>query len=117
YFSEVATGHDALLTHLLAMAITIGIILGGVKSGIERAVSIMMPLLFLILAGLALWAMTLPGAEAGYAAYLKPDLSRVLDGNTLRLAAGQAFFSLSLGMGAMMTYASYLDRKTNLSRD
>lgn len=116
YFARVSTGHDALVTHLLAMAFTIGIILGGVKSGIERAVTVMMPALFLILVGLALWSMTLPGAGAGYVAYLKPDFSKV-DGNVLRLAAGQAFFSLSLGMGAMMTYASYLERKTNLSRD
>ncbi len=117
YFAEVASGGDALFTHLLFMAITIAIILGGVKRGIERAVTVMMPLLFVILAGLAIWAMTLSGAGAGYAAYLKPDFARVLDGDTLRQAAGQAFFSLSLGMGAMMTYASYLGRKGNLGRD
>jgi NSS family neurotransmitter:Na+ symporter len=117
YFAEVSSGGDALLTHLLFMTITVGIILGGVKRGIERSVTVMIPLLFVILAGLALWATTLPGAAAGYDAYLKPDLSLLLSGDILRQAAGQAFFSLSLGMGAMMTYASYLGRNGNLGRD
>jgi NSS family neurotransmitter:Na+ symporter len=93
------------------------IILGGIKKGIERAVTLMMPLLFLLLVGLALWSATLSGAGAGYAAYLRPELGHLLNGKILAQAAGQAFFSLSLGMGAMMTYASYLKTRGDLGRD
>jgi NSS family neurotransmitter:Na+ symporter len=117
YFGAVSTGGDALLSHLGFMAITIGVILGGVRGGIERAVTWMMPLLFLILIGLALWSATLSGATSGYAYYLRPDLGHLLNGKILTQAAGQAFFSLSLGMGAMMTYASYLKGQGNLGRD
>lgn len=117
YFGQVSRGGDAVVAHLIFMAITIAIVASGVKSGIERANLIMMPLLFLILVGLALWAVTLPGGGAGYAYYLKPNLERLLDPDTLADAAGQAFFSLSLGMGAMMTYASYLRSQENLARE
>jgi neurotransmitter:Na+ symporter, NSS family len=117
YFAEVSRGGDAVFTHLLFMGLTILIILGGIKRGIERAVLLMMPLLFLLLIGLALWSATLPGAGAGYAAYLSPDLGNLFNGKILTQAAGQAFFSLSLGMGAMMTYASYLKTRGDLGRD
>ncbi|GIW52091.1 MAG: sodium-dependent transporter [Gemmatimonadales bacterium] len=117
YFAQVSSGGDAVIAHLVFMAITIYIVAWGVKKGIERASLIMMPLLFLILIGLALWAATLPGGGAGYAYYLKPDLRRLLEPEILADAAGQAFFSLSLGMGAMMTYASYLKSEENLGRE
>jgi NSS family neurotransmitter:Na+ symporter len=67
--------------------------------------------------GLAIWATTLSGGGAGYAYYLKPRLKELLDTAIITDAAGQAFFSLSLGMGALMTYASYLKSKTNLGRE
>lgn len=117
YFTRVSSGTGALLTHLFFMLIAITIILGGVRRGIERAVLIMMPLLFLILAGLALWSSTLSGAGAAYAYYLDADFSNLFQREILTDAAGQAFFSLSLGMGAMMTYASYLHTHQNLGRD
>lgn len=117
YFTNVSSGGDAVVTHLLFMGVTVFIILGGIKRGIERAVLLMMPLLFLLLLGLAAWSATLSGAAAGYASYLRPDLGKLLDGNILTQAAGQAFFSLSLGMGAMMTYASYLKTRGDLGRD
>ncbi len=117
YFGQVSAGTDALLMHLGFMAITIFIVAGGVKKGIERASLIMMPLLFLILAGLAIWSGTLSGAGGAYAYYLRPALGELFDRKILTDAAGQAFFSLSLGMGALMTYASYLSSKENLARE
>ena len=68
----------------------------------------------LLIAALAVWASTLSGAGPGYAFYLQPDLSKLVDTQTITGAAGQAFFSLSLGMGAMITYASYLPGKGSL---
>jgi NSS family neurotransmitter:Na+ symporter len=73
-----------------------------------------MPMLFLIVIGLAVWATTLDGAGEGYAVYLKPDLDELKKPTVWRAAAAQAFFSLSLGMGAMLTFASYLRRDQNL---
>lgn len=117
YFNEVAEGSDALLWYALFMLLTVGIVAGGVKRGLERGNLVMMPLLFVILVGLAIWAATLPNGSAGYGYYLAPDLREVLNPRILTLAAGQAFFSLSLGMGALMTYASYLRTKENLARE
>lgn len=97
------------------MALTVGVVLGGVKGGIERANMVLMPLLFLILVALAIRAVTLPGAGAGLRFFLSPDFSKVGAG-TLTTALGQAFFSLSIGLGAMMTYGSYLDRDQDIGR-
>jgi NSS family neurotransmitter:Na+ symporter len=96
------------------MALTVLIVVGGVKGGIERASLLLMPALFVIVAGLAVWAATLDGAGAGYAKYLKPELEELMNPAVWRAAASQAFFSLSLGMGGMLTYASYLNRDQNL---
>jgi len=117
YFGAVSQGVDAALYHLVFMAITTVVVAGGVKGGLERANLIMMPLLFLILVGLAVWATTLPNGGGGYAYYLRPDPAKLIDADVLTAAAGQSFFSLSLGMGALMTYASYLRSKENLGRE
>ena len=117
YFNSVGTGLPAVMTHVLFMAITITIVVRGVKKGLERTALILMPMLFVLLVGLAIWATTLSGGGAGYAYYLKPRLSELLDTGIITDAAGQAFFSLSLGMGALMTYASYLKSKTSLGRE
>jgi NSS family neurotransmitter:Na+ symporter len=117
YFMSVGTGAPALITHLIFMAVTVFIVIRGVKKGLERTAMILMPLLFAILVGLALWATTLSGGGAGYAYYLKPQLAELLNPAVITDAAGQAFFSLSLGMGALMTYASYITTKDNLARE
>jgi neurotransmitter:Na+ symporter, NSS family len=114
YFGRISQGTGALTYHLIFMALTIFIVMGGVKKGIERASLLMMPLLVVIVAGLAIFAATLPGAGEGYRFYLAPSLDELMSLQTLAAAAGQAFFSLSLGMGAMLTYASYLSRDSNL---
>lgn len=117
HFDAIATGPGAIAWHLVFMALTIGIVMVGVQKGIERAVTILMPMLFLIIVGLAIWAATLPGAAEGYAFYLRPQLDELLDPTVFSQAAAQAFFSLSLGMGAMLTFASYLSRDTDLNQE
>ena len=117
YFGAVGTGIPAVGTHLLFMAITVAIVLRGIQKGLERTAIILMPMLFILLVGLAVWAATLSGGGPGYAYYLRPQLSELLDPNIITNAAGQAFFSLSLGMGALMTYASYLKSKENLAKE
>lgn len=116
YFGAISQGKWSVVGHLVFMAMTIGIVIGGIKKGLERASLILMPFLFVILIGLAIWATTLDGAGAGYSFYLNPDFSQITP-RIIGSALGQAFFSLSLGMGAMMTYASYLKTKGNLARD
>lgn len=96
-----------LATHL--------IIVKGVEKGIEKSAKIMMPMLFVLLIILAICSISLPGAGAGIEFLLKPDFSKV-DGNVFLGAMGQAFFSLSLGMGCLCTYASYFLNDTNLPK-
>ncbi|HSJ15207.1 MAG TPA: sodium-dependent transporter [Longimicrobiales bacterium] len=117
YFTTVSSGIQPVLYHLGFMALTIFVVSGGVKGGIERLNLVGMPALFLIIVGLVLWATTLPGAGAGYSFYLSPSVAELLSLDTLAAAASQAFFSLSLGMGAMLTFASYLPRESNLPRE
>jgi NSS family neurotransmitter:Na+ symporter len=114
HFAAVASGGDAVAYHVAFMVATTLIVIGGVKGGIERASLLMMPMLFVIVIGLAIWAATLPGATVGYRVYLQPELSELMSPAVWRAAASQAFFSLSLGMGAMLTFASYLRRDQNL---
>jgi neurotransmitter:Na+ symporter, NSS family len=113
-FGEVSKGAPPVVWHLAFMAITVAVVAGGIRGGIERAGVLLMPVLFAIVAGLALYAASLKGAGPGYAYYLQTDFGKLLDPRVLTAAAGQAFFSLSLGMGAMLTYASYLDRSHHL---
>lgn len=109
----IASPIEPLLYSAGFMVLTVGVILGGVRSGIERACKVLMPLLFLILVALVIRAVTLPGAGAGLSFFLNLDFSK-LDAGAFNAALGQAFFSLSLGMGAMITYGSYLSHRENL---
>lgn len=117
FFNRISTGSTAIWFHLGFMALTIGIVMGGIEKGIERASLTMMPVLFVLLIGLAVWAATLAGSGRGYGFYLAPDLGALFSLDTLAEAAGQTFFSLSLGMGAMLTFASYLSRDESLPRE
>lgn len=116
-FAQVTSGWPPIWYHLLVMGTTIFIVSMGVQKGIERASLILMPVLFGILILLAIWAATLPGAVEGYGFYLRPSVSELLDPRILSQAAGQAFYSLSLGMGCMLTFSSYLSRDTDLNRE
>jgi len=114
HFQAVASGVPAVAWHIGFMAVTGVVVAGGIRSGIERASLVLMPLLALLVIGLAIYAATLDGARAGYAYYLQTDFGEILSFDVLKDAASQAFFSLSLGMGAILTYASYLSREHHL---
>ncbi len=96
------------------MAITTLIVLSGVRQGIERANRVLMPLLAALLVAMAGYGLTLPGAGEGLRFLLEPDWSAFAQGEAYLAAVGQAFFSLSLGMGALLTYGSYLSRSARL---
>jgi neurotransmitter:Na+ symporter, NSS family len=117
HFTSMASGVDAIGFHLFFMTLTIAIVMGGVEKGIERASLIMMPALIVLIAGLAIWAATLTGSGDGYRFYLTPSLEEILSLDTFSAAVSQAAFSLSLGMGAMLTFASYLSRRESLPRE
>jgi NSS family neurotransmitter:Na+ symporter len=95
------------------MLATSGIVLGGVRKGIEKSTKIMMPLLFVILAVMCIKSLTLPGAGKGVEFLFRPDFSKIT-GNTVLMALGQAFFSLSIGMGTLITYGSYIPKNNKL---
>ena len=93
--------------------LTILVVLGGIEKGIERWSKILMPVLFVLMLLVIVRGLTLEGAGAGLSFYLDPDFSKVTP-PVILAALGQAFFSLSLGMGAMITYGSYLPKSANL---
>ena len=97
------------------MALTAWIVIGGITKGIERWNKILMPALFIILLILVARAVTLPGAAEGLAFFLKPDFSEVT-AETFHAAIAQAFFSLSIGMGTLLTYGSYLSKREHLPK-
>ncbi len=98
---------------VIFMTTTAFIVSNGIAGGIERAAKILMPSLIVIIIGLLLYALTLPNAMEGVKFYLIPDFSK-LTGDVIYSALGQAFFSLSLGMGALITYGSYVGRDQNI---
>jgi len=119
-FGTVSTGLDTLLFHAVFMLLVIGIIAAGVRRGIELSVKVMVPVIVVLLLGLAAYGFTLDGASAAYSYYLSPDFGTIAANWTeiLPAAAGQAaFFTLSVGMGVMITYASYLGEDRNLAAD
>ncbi len=99
---------------VLFMMLTVYIISAGVKEGIEKWASRLMPSLIVILILLIIYVLTLPGAMDGLRAYLIPDFSLIADPSLLVDAMGQAFFSLSLGVGTMLIYGSYINKQENL---
>jgi len=102
-----------LATHTLFLLITAVIVAAGIKGGIEKFSKVMMPMLFVIVLGIALYSMMLPGAKAGLDYLFNPDFSKI-DAKACAAALGQAFFSLSIGFGTIMTYASYVSKKENV---
>lgn len=119
YFQAISTGPGAVLFHALFMALTVGIVALGVQRGIEVSTKLMVPGIVVLLVALAVWAAGLDGAAAGYEFFLSPDVS-ALTGNVATVvpaAVGQALFTLSLGMGAMITYASYVGEDDDLVVD
>ncbi len=113
--SIIASPVEVLLGQAVFMLLTVWIVQSGVQSGIERASRWMMPLLFIFFIILAIRSLTLEGAMDGVRFLFVPDWS-YLTGSTVLLALGQAFFSLSVGVTAMMTYASYLPKEERLGQ-
>ena len=105
-----------IIWHAVFMAMCIGIVMAGIEKGIEKYSRILMPALVVLLLILILRSVTLPGAGKGLAFYLNPDFSK-LSVEGILAALGQAFFSLSLGMGCMITYGSYLKKDSNIPTD
>ena len=115
FSSFISSVWPPIVGHTAFLLTTAFIVLGGVKKGIEKFGKVMMPLLFVVMIVIAVHSMTLEGASAGIAYLFKPDFSK-LNAEVCAAALGQSFFSLSLGCGTMLTYASYVSRKENLLR-
>ena len=119
FFLSTASGTNAIAYHGLFMATVAGIVALGIRNGLEKAATVMVPTVVLLLVGLAGYGATLDGAGAAYSYYLAPDLTTIVGDavSILPAAAGQAFYTLSLGMGIMITYASYIGEDRNLLQD
>lgn len=116
YFSQfTASPWQSIGCQILFLLITAFIVYRGIAHGIEKASKLMMPMLFVILLVLVVRSLTLPNAMEGVRFFLKPDFSKVTS-HTVVAALGQAFFSLSVGMGTLITYGSYIDKKENLQK-
>ncbi len=115
WLTDFGVVRNLIFTSLFMIA-TILIICGGVSAGIERWSKRLMPTLVLILLLLIGYMLTLPGAMEGLKVYLVPDFSLLLDSSLLVSALGQAFFSLSLGVGCMLIYGSYMSSDENIVR-
>ncbi|MBO5419544.1 MAG: sodium-dependent transporter [Bacteroidales bacterium] len=115
-FTELVTSTwTPLLAHTVFLLVTALVVVVGIKDGIEKFSKIMMPLLFFIVLAIAIYVITLPGAKAGLDYLFRPDFSKI-DAKACAAALGQAFFSLSLGFGTIMTYASYVDKNDNIMK-
>ncbi|MDR9419673.1 sodium-dependent transporter [Gracilimonas sp.] len=113
WLTDTNNGLKNALIATVFMLGTIKIITGGVSDGIERATKAMMPLLIGIIVIMIVYVLLQPGSAEGVRVYLLPDFSKI-NANLIFSAMGQAFFSLSLGMGALITYGSYLNKKENI---
>lgn len=113
FVSIISNTWIALGAQALFILLNIYIVSRGVQKGIEKASKIMMPLLFIIFLVIIARSLTLPNAMSGVTYFLKPDFTKITSSGIL-FALGQSFFALSIGVTAMLTYASYLDKRTNL---
>jgi len=102
-----------ILCHTIFLVLTAGVVIAGVQNGIEKFSKVMMPLLFIIIIGIAVRSMTLPGSGPGIRFLFEPDWSKVTS-QTFLAALGQAFFSLSLGSCLVITYASYVKKEGHI---
>ncbi len=113
-FEALTSSLQPVYYFVLTALITSGVILLGVRKGIEKLVTVMIPFIFLIMLILAGVAVTLPGFADGARFFFKPDFSVLLDPLLWSAAFGQTFFSLSVGFGALITYGAYLNQQVNL---
>ena len=116
-FNLIHNGSRDFIGQIFSLVLAFFIVSGGITKGIEKLNKICMPILFIILFGLVIWAAFLGNAGEGYRNFLfNFNLSQLFNPSTIRNAFSQAFFSLSLGIGIMITYASYLNKKSNLTK-
>ena len=113
YGKFIASPWRPLLCHTLFLGACAGIVSAGVKSGIERFNKITMPLLFVLIVLIMTYSISLPGSRAGVDYLVKPDFSKITP-SAVAAAMGQSFFSLSLGVGTILTYASYIKKQENI---
>ena len=113
-FSEFQGSWKPLAWGAAFILITHFIVSRGVEKGIEKASKVMMPMLFVILVIMAVRVAFMPGASEGYKFFLSCDFEKAFSADTIMMAMGQAFFSLSVGMGCMVTYASYFKKNNNV---
>ncbi len=111
----IQSENTPLIYIYIMIALNLAILLGGVKKGIERISNILMPMLFLLLVIFCCVSLSLPGASGGVTFFFEPDFSKITP-TVIINALGQAFFSLSLGMGVLITYASYFPKDSRLGR-
>lgn len=111
----VASDFRPVAYTLVLVAVNAGVLLGGVQRGIERLSNVLMPMLFVILTAMCCITLTLPDASEGVRWFLQPDFSKITP-EAIVNALGQAFFSLSLGMGILITYSSYYPESVRLGR-
>ena len=113
-FHHFSSGHTPIIYTIIFTLLAVVVLFGGIKDGIEKYTKILMPGLVGIIILLVVRAITLPGAAEGLKFLFKPDFSEVSI-NSILDALGHSFFSLSVGMGTMLTYGSYISKKENLS--
>lgn len=113
FASRVASPYWTIGVHFIFMLLTVAIIYFGVTRGIEKASKVMLPVLFLLLLALVIRGISLRGSLPGILYLIKPDFS-LINSRIFLIAMGQAFFSLSLGMGALLTYGSYMSTKDSV---
>lgn len=111
----IQSDNTPLIYTYIMIALNLAILLGGVKKGIERISNLLMPVLFLLLVIFCCVSLSLPGASGGLKFFFEPDFSKITP-TVIINALGQAFFSLSLGMGVLITYASYFPKDSRLGR-
>ena len=119
YFSSLTAAPGLQIVLMgLALLLTAGVVIIGLKNGVEKITKVMMVILFVLMLILAIHSCLLPNAGEGIAFYMKPDFGNLVHeygfGESVFAAMGQAFFTLSLGIGAMTIFGSYFDRKRSL---
>ncbi len=115
YFGNFISGNvEPIVFFVIFLVLTLGVVIGGVQSGIERVSKILMPVLLLISIGICIYICTLPNAWEGIKYYILPDISN-LSVSTVCAAMGQLFFSISLAMGIMVSYGSYVKDDIDLN--
>ncbi|MBX2848108.1 MAG: sodium-dependent transporter [Acidiferrobacterales bacterium] len=115
WFKEFSLTRNLIFV-VLFYFLTVRIVAKGVASGIEKWTSRLMPMLLLLIVILIIYVATQEGASDGWKMYLQPDFGQVLNQELILSALGQAFFSLSLGVGTMMIYGSYVNRSENIAK-